>query len=62
MAEILHVFAREEFLQAIRIAYLVAGIRREVINAGIADKFLEEGEGVIIKRHAIEPNAGKNFM
>ena len=58
----LHVFAREEFLQAIRIAHLVAGIRREVVYAGIADQFLEEGEGVIIKRHVLEPNAGKNFM
>ena len=50
----LYVFAREEFLQTIRIAHLVAGIRREVVYAGIADKFLEEGEGVIIKRHALE--------
>ena len=58
----LHVFARKEFFQAIRIAHLVAGVWREVINAGIADKFLEEGEGVIIKRHAPEGSSVQIYM
>ena len=58
----LHVFARKEFFQAIRIAHLVAGVWREVINAGIADQLLEEGEGVIIKRHAPEGSSVQIYM
>ena len=49
-------------LQAIRIAHLMAGIRREIINAGIADQLLEEGEGVIIKRHAPEGSSVQIYM
>ena len=58
----LHVFTCEEFFQAVRIAHLVAGVWREVINAGIADQLLEEGEGVIIKRHAPEGSSVQIYM
>ena len=43
--------AFEELLQSVGVANLVAGIRREIVNAGIADELLEEGQGVVVESH-----------
>ena len=42
----------EKPLERVRVAVLLAGIGGEVVHARVADEFAEEGQGVIVKRHA----------
>ena len=42
----------KETLERVRVAVFRAGVGGQVVHAGVADEFAEEGQGVIVKRHA----------